>query len=315
MATKPTPKATRTPSMNALAATVALGAVLAVAVPATTLAQGYLPSDVNALPAERGAQQATRESQAQRNTARLRNIVPPIVGGSDASLGEFPHQVSLMDASAFNDGTAVERHFCGGSIIGDVWVLTAAHCVEFMIGNQEFFSIGAGSTDLEELEEYALDGIWIHPRYDSSTFDYDFAIIRVNRPLNDREIPVVTRADNQFIRVGNTASISGWGVDGTGEIQRMLQRVDVKVVSRNDCNDADSYDGAITQRMICLGLEEGGQDSCQGDSGGPAITRVQNDAQVLFGVVSWGFGCAEPERFGVYARIISVKGWIDEIID
>ncbi len=292
--------------------TVAAGLVLGGALPA--LAQGFMPQDVNDLPSDKSAKIEVQKSQAVTNLRKMRKFIPKIINGTNAAPGEFPHQVSLMFSSEFDGSSGVDRHFCGGSIVGDEWVLTAAHCVESIVGQQQFYSIGAGSIDLNQLEEYKLDGIWIHPKYDGGTLDYDFAIVKVNRPLFDKEIPIVSRADNHFIRVGNAAMITGWGVDGTGTIQQILQKVTVKVISRNDCNDADSYDGAITSRMICLGLEVGGKDSCQGDSGGPATTAVQNGAKVLFGNVSWGFGCAEPEKFGVYGRLIAVRGWIDSIL-
>ncbi|MEM1047776.1 MAG: serine protease [Pseudomonadota bacterium] len=280
----------------------------------TASAQGFLPQDVNDLPREKSALGLAQKSQAINNLRNKRQFIPKIIGGSNAAPGEFPHQVSLMFSSEFDTSPGLDRHFCGGSIIGDEWVLTAAHCVESIIGQQQFYSIGAGSIDLNDLEEYRLDGIWIHPKYDGATLDYDFAIVKVNRPLFDKEIQLVTRADNHFIRVGNAATITGWGVDASGTIQQILQKVDVKIVSRTDCNDADSYNGAVTSRMICLGLEVGGKDSCQGDSGGPAITAVQNGAQVLFANVSWGFGCAEPEKFGVYGRLVAVRGWIDSVL-
>lgn len=286
-----------------------------VVLPTTAPAQGYLPADVNSLSRKRSTAVDTQKSQATANVKRLRKFIPKIIGGSNAAPGEFPHQVSLMYSSEFDEGTGLDRHFCGGSIVGDEWVLTAAHCVDFMIGAQQFYTIGAGSIDLNQLEEYKLDGIWIHPKYDNSTFDYDFAIVKVSRPFFDKEIQIVDRSDNQFISAGNAATITGWGVTKSGNMSQILQKVDVKIISRNDCNDAESYDGAVTSRMICLGLKEGKKDSCQGDSGGPALTAVANNARVLFATVSWGFGCAEPEKFGVYGRLIAVRNWIDSVID
>jgi secreted trypsin-like serine protease len=240
--------------------------------------------------------------------------MPRIIGGVDAKPGEFPHQVSLMLSSKVSDSPGVDRHFCGGSIVGDEWVATAAHCVADMTGMQGLYSVGSGSIDLNKLEEYELDGIWVHPNYDAGTLDYDFALIKVRTPFFDPEIAIADKADNQHINVGSAATITGWGVDASGNIQQILKKADVEVVSRVDCNDADSYNGTVTSRMICLGLEKGGKDTCQGDSGGPALARVEGGARVLFAVTSWGEGCAEAEKFGVYARLIAVKGWIDSVL-
>ena len=69
--------------------------------------------------------------------------------------------------------------------------MTAAHCVVFMLGSQKYFSIGSGGIDLNTLEEYELDGVWIHPSYDGESFDYDFALVKVRTPFFDREIALV----------------------------------------------------------------------------------------------------------------------------
>jgi secreted trypsin-like serine protease len=276
--------------------------------PSRADAQGFTPGDF-----QRAFPDMSR-AEIRKKVEQLRKFLPRIIGGEDAKPGEFPYQVSLMFSSNYDSAPAVERHFCGGSIIGDEWVMTAAHCVAGMTGAQKYFSIGSGAIDLDKLEEYELDGIWIHPNYDGGSLDYDFAIIKVKNPFFDPEIAVVDRDDNQHIAVGTTATITGWGVDASGQIQQILKKADVQVISRADCNDADSYNGTVTSRMICLGLEKGGKDTCQGDSGGPAAARVEGGARVLFATTSWGHGCAEPEKFGVYGRLIAVRDWIDGIV-
>lgn len=248
---------------------------------------------------------------AKANVQALRKFLPKIIGGTDAKPGEFPYQVSLMISSQYSQSPGIDRHFCGGSIIGDQWVLTAAHCTVDMIGTSKYYSVGAGGIDLNKLEEYEVDGTWVHPMYDGESFDYDFAILHVRTPFFDPAIGVADKSDNQYINVGNPATITGWGVDDSGNIQQILKKADVKVISRNDCNDTDSYQGAVTARMICLGLPAGGKDTCQGDSGGPAVTPGQGGTRVLFGNTSWGEGCAQSQKYGVYGRVISVRDWIE----
>lgn len=84
-----------------------------------------------------------------------------------------------------------------------------------------------------------------------------------------------------------------------------LYGVEIPIVDRNECNQ--DYDGLIEPDMICAGIPEGGKDSCQGDSGGPVVIDGK-----LVGIVSWGFGCAEPGYPGVYTNVAYFKNWIDQ---
>lgn len=240
----------------------------------SSFAEGFTPKDFNQGVTAIGPQ------KAESNVAKLRGLMPKIIGGTDASPGEFPHQVSLMFAAAEGDTTpGLDRHFCGGSIIGDEWVMTAAHCVVGMIGGLKYYSVGAGNIDLNKLEEYQIDSAWVHPMYDGESFDYDFAILKVRTPFFDPAITVVDKDDNQYVAVGNPATITGWGVDETGTIQQILKKAQVKVVSRNDCNDQNSYDGAITARMVCLGLaERAGRTPARATAVGPLSQRARPDA-------------------------------------
>jgi secreted trypsin-like serine protease len=90
----------------------------------------------------------------------------------------------------------------------------------------------------------------------------------------------------------------------------------VPLQPKSDCNDADSYDGFITNNMICAGLDAGGKDTCQGDSGGPLTARLNDEGglakyDVLTGITSFGTGCADPELFGVYTRVAKFRTWIN----
>ncbi len=269
-------------------------------------AQGLLPSESHS-----SSLGQISSSEASTIVQELRDYLPRIIGGQPAAPAEFPHQVSLLFDG---DGSAVDRHFCGGSIVGDEWILTAAHCVSWTVGSTSFIRVGAGSNDLEELTEYEIGGVWIHPYYNADTFDYDFAILQTVRPLFNKEVKVVDAESNQSIQVGDPAIITGWGVNENGEIQQILRKAQVDVISRADCNDEDSYDGMISARMICLGYEDGGIDACQGDSGGPATVMLDGESEpTLIGATSWGFGCAEPEKFGVYSRVVAVAHWIESI--
>jgi len=270
-------------------------------------AQGFTPQSLQETADE--TKSMTSEAAADI-VAELRSQLPRIINGDDADLGEFPHQVSLLEEG---NAPGVDRHFCGGSIIGTDTILTAAHCVTSFIGATDFVRIGAGDIDLDQLTEHEIAGVWIHPFYDDVTLDFDFAILKTRTHFFDPAIKLIDEAENQLLGVGDPATITGWGVNEDGEIQQILQKAEVNVVSRINCNSADAYDGMVSGRMICLASP--GKDACQGDSGGPAIAKIPgSDEPVLFGTTSWGFGCAEPEFPGVYGRVISVRDWIDSIL-
>jgi len=239
---------------------------------------------------------------AQAETQKKARIEQKIVGGIEASIGEFPYIVSLQSSSG---------HFCGGSLIRKNWVLTAAHCVKG--GTIAKVVIGLHDrTNLKNAEVMKAKKIVAHPKYNSQTMDSDFALVQLDKDsaympvaLNDVEIEIPEKADGEIL-----ATTAGWGTmsEGSGSLPKNLQKVEVPLVSQATC--LEGYPGEVTDTMICAGFEDGGKDSCQGDSGGPLV--VENDARerILVGVVSWGYGCARPNQYGVYSKVNSVKDWI-----
>lgn len=236
-----------------------------------------------------------------------RRLESKIVGGVEASIGEFPFIVSLQSPSY--------GHFCGGSLIQKNWVLTAAHCVRGTTN----FKIVVGlhdQKDARNAETIAVKRVISHPQYDSRSMDYDFALVELAQeasfsPVGVNVSEIAIPNDQSQAMISTTA---GWGAtrEGSYTLPNLLQKVDVPLVSAADCNK--SYSGKITDRMICAGYAGGGKDSCQGDSGGPLVTRDENGAHVLIGVVSWGQGCARPNYYGVYAKVNSVQSWIGQYV-
>ncbi|XP_037804514.1 transmembrane protease serine 9-like isoform X2 [Penaeus monodon] len=238
----------------------------------------------------------------------LVNRATRIVGGFETEVNEYPWMVSLVDGAQL-------YHFCGGSIISDEWVVTAAHCAVGM-SNSDWVLYGdhnlyitsdaaAMATNIAEIK--------IHPDYNSNTYDNDIALLKlanaIEFPDDNRIAPVcLPTAGEMYANVD--ATITGWGAqEQGGSTSAVLYEVTVPTMTNAACDTM--YSGQITANMICAGVPEGGKDSCQGDSGGPMIVE-ENGKWKLVGVVSWGYGCAQPNSPGVYARVTQYLNWISE---
>lgn len=238
---------------------------------------------------------------------------PKIVGGNKAPKGKWPGQVGLLQSNVSNNANA---QFCGGSLIKSRWVITAAHCVDFLQFLDEV-QILTGTQSLNKGgKRRNVADIFIHVNWDPNTNDYDLAIIKLQNNVNGSKYAIASKKQgNKYIKPGKKAFITGWGhtsEGGNGSVD--LRQVKVPFVSRSTCNQPASYNGGITQRMICAGLKQGGKDSCQGDSRGPVLVKHKGKWRLQAGVVSWGVGCARPNKFGVYTNLPLFKKSISDLI-
>uniref|UniRef100_A0A672G7Z3 Zgc:100868 n=1 Tax=Salarias fasciatus TaxID=181472 RepID=A0A672G7Z3_SALFA len=237
-----------------------------------------------------------------------------IVGGVVAPDNNWPWQASVLSSS--------NRHFCGGFLVNDVWVLSAAHCFEGTTASQVRVAVGRqrqfGSNPNQVIRN--VDQIINHPEYNTDTSDNDIALLRLESavPVNEISIvPICLAAPDSSIHTGVSTFVTGWGTLQEGEslpscsTSNELMEVRVPIVGNRQCN-CNYGVGRITDNMICAGEE--GKDACQGDSGGPLVTK-QGDRWVGIGVVSFGFGCARPDFPGVYARVSRYMSWINENIE
>lgn len=240
---------------------------------------------------------------------------PRIVGGQLASPGEWPWQVALISKGS----DPYSGQYCGGSLIDKEWVLTAAHCVVGTSASSVQVLAGIHNLDNPEADYQRLNvsAIYVHPQYyQDAAYDKDAALLRLSTaavlgPTAGGEMvaTVPLAPANAGSLAGQQASITGWGSTGSGYPPRLMEAV-VPVVTHSDCNDANSYNGSITANMLCAGYAAGGVDTCQGDSGGPLV--VGGPSWMLAGITSWGSGCAQPNKYGVYTRVSAVVGWIED---
>ncbi|XP_058153477.1 trypsin-2 [Dasypus novemcinctus] len=220
-----------------------------------------------------------------------------IVGGYTCQESSVPYQVSL------NSG----YHFCGGSLITDQWVVSAAHCYKSRI------QVRLGEHNIEVLEgtEQFIDSAKVirHPKYSSWTLDNDIMLIKLSTPVTINEQVSTVALPTACAPAGSVCLISGWGNTLSAGVNypELLQCLDAPLLSESQCES--SYPGEITKNMVCAGFLEGGKDSCQGDSGGPVVCNGE-----LQGIVSWGYGCAQKNRPGVYTKVCNYVDWIKETI-
>ncbi|XP_076708535.1 coagulation factor XI isoform X8 [Callospermophilus lateralis] len=205
-------------------------------------------------------------------------IKPRIVGGTASVQGEWPWQVTLHVMSP------IQRHLCGGSIIGNQWILTAAHCF-YGIESPKILRVYSGIVNQSEIKEgssfFGVQEIIIHDQYEMAESGYDIALLKLETTMNY-----------------------------TDKIQNTLQKAKIPLVSNEECQIR--YRGhKITNKMICAGYKEGGKDACKGDSGGP-LSCKHNEVWHLVGITSWGEGCAQRERPGIYTNVAKYIDWILE---
>ncbi|KAJ7996349.1 hypothetical protein DPEC_G00236180 [Dallia pectoralis] len=236
-----------------------------------------------------------------------------IVGGDEATPGEIPWQVSLM-----NKHTGLG--FCGGTLLSELWVITAAHCLIEIPFGLLFIRLGEHNVEVNEATEqdHAVIEQHRHPRYDpaKSLYNHDIALLKLREParLSDFIVPICLGPKDfteTLLKNAPNSLVSGWGrTRYQGREAAILQKLEVPFIDRMKCKSSTVK--RISTFMFCAGYSDGEMDSCQGDSGGPHATR-HKDTWFLTGIVSWGEECAKEGKYGIYTSVSRYYPWISNI--
>ncbi|XP_022090489.1 trypsin-like [Acanthaster planci] len=234
-----------------------------------------------------------------------------IVGGVESTDNSRPYQVALYSKSFFGGYS----QFCGGTLVNQQWVVSAAHCVSSRtlyvgLGYHSKNSHGGSGQQL-------VTGTWYqHPSYNSGTLDNDIALIKLSTSANigNGKIAAISIGSSQP-GSGTNLLVSGWGTTSSGgSSSSVLREVVVQAESQSECETAYGS-SSITSNMFCAAAS--GKDSCQGDSGGPIVSSYGSSPvsgstpnPTLRGIVSWGYGCADSRYPGVYTNIANYCSWI-----
>jgi len=240
---------------------------------------------------------------------------PRIIGGEPADFGEYPFMVALLfEPTAGND---FQKQYCGGSLIASRWVLTAAHCADFLSSPDEV-AVAVDRTHLNSTEgqRVAVRSIHVHPDWDPNVISPDVALIELARPVTGVDpIQLAGPDDDAFEAAGTLLTVIGWGntsTTGQASFPDELREVVVPVVADGLCDTA--YHGFVTvETQLCAG--EKGIDSCGGDSGGPLFATTSAGTEIQVGIVSYGIGCAKQRYAGVYAEVNSptIRSFIADV--
>ncbi|XP_022108933.1 complement C2-like isoform X2 [Acanthaster planci] len=275
-------------------------------------------------------------------------VTPRIAGGEHAESGDWPWQVALFcDQNIAGCDDCVPTFFCGGSLIARNWVLSAAHC--FKTCDVQDIRVYTGIIDksrdsllqFDPTKVFNLDGddaLIMHEAFNRQ-LDNDIALLRLSRNVTFNPyirpicLPQENMGDEELYSTNKEPYVAGWGATDPYDLEGdclddtyrptspVLKELAIPVRTDKECRDSiqdhfrcsivTAYKPAIA---FCAGYSEGNLDACKGDSGGPVMRQLRaadgSRRWVQIGIVSWGEGCAQEGRYGIYTRLSAYKEWI-----
>jgi secreted trypsin-like serine protease len=280
-------------------------------------------------------------ASAQPVQEALRGLLPSavelrIVGGEPAAGDAWPWQVMVIIPTMTNGKKGFG--LCGGSLIGQQWVLTAAHCFTHGWDRSQPIEVAErlatakikAYSDIDFKSLHRVAAPVLHSGYNQDTSENDIALLHLGETARSQAVPPLLASNRELENPPGHVIVTGWGrmreikqvengfIDvATGapvrpedvEPNRLMQ-VELPLVATDQCRESNGGGGwAINERNLCAG-GEGGKDSCQGDSGGPVVVHTSRGRWVQVGIVSWGLGCARKNYPGVYTRVSAFGDWI-----
>ncbi|RMC06570.1 hypothetical protein DUI87_16007 [Hirundo rustica rustica] len=244
-----------------------------------------------------------------RTSGKTPYVDTRIVGGDECPPGQCPWQAVLLNEEG--------EEFCGGTILNENFVLTAAHCMN----QSKEIKVVVGEVDREKKEPsesmHTVDKILVHSKFITETYDNDIALLKLKEPIRFSEYVIAAclpKADfaNEVLMNQKSGRVSGFGREFEGgRRSKKLKVLEVPYVNRNTCKQSTNL--AITENMFCAGYDTEQKDACQGDSGGPHVTRYK-DTYFVTGIVSWGEGCARKGKYGVYTKLSRFLRWVRTVM-
>ncbi|KAG9489745.1 hypothetical protein GDO78_005599, partial [Eleutherodactylus coqui] len=239
-----------------------------------------------------------------------------IVGGKDALPGSWPWIVSIQEPL----GDDIFAHLCGATLLNTQWVLTAAHCLH-ETAHVDTWRLVFGANKLSvltpEMQIRGISKVIEHEAYYNEKLSNDVALLALDRPItyNNYIQPACLPQKTVDIKRMTDCFIAGWGLleQNAYESSDTLQEARVQQISTKLCNSTFWYNGLVGIYNLCAGNEKGGVDACQGDSGGPLMCRDEDTYKYyVTGVTSWGSGCAQSQKPGVYTNTQYFLKWIQQ---
>lgn len=244
----------------------------------------------------------------------LNGVRPKIYYGDVASPGAQPWQVSV----GVSEIDAAQAHLCGGSIYNNRFIVTAAHCLINLAPGDVQIAYGSNRLS-EQTPRMRVRALYLHPQFNRNPLDHDIALIELSDAMafTDMAQPLalLDAADEATVLTPDRElSVTGWGATEEGHaVVRRLRQVSVRFVTRQRCNDPLSYNGKITDNMICAGGAHLG-DACNGDSGGALVVTAPGSSPRQAGIVSAGSDCGVPGKYGIYTRMTNYKLWMAQCV-